>query len=49
MKSHHKALMKAKESKKVGNLVETKMKDRKGVKAKLPYSFLKNTGAEEIK
>lgn len=43
MKSHEKALAK------VENMVQKKQKDKKGVKAKLPYKFLKNEGAKETK
>lgn len=49
MNSHSKALAGAKSDKKVNNLGATKFKDRKGVKAKLPYKFQKDTGAEEEK
>lgn len=48
MSSHEKAL-EGKSDKKINNLGAAKFKDRKGVKAKLPYKFLKNTGAEEVK
>lgn len=44
MSAHDKAL-----GKKTDNLVVRKFKDQKGVKAKLPYKFLKNEGAKEIK
>lgn len=41
MNSKSKAL-----AKKVGNMVVKPIKDRKGIKAKLPYTFLKNEGAK---
>lgn len=47
MSSHEKALKKA--GGKVTNIVTTKTKDSKGVKAKLPYKFLKSTGAKDDK
>lgn len=40
---------KALDKAKVTNMVVKKQKDEKGVKAKLPYKFLKNTGAKESK
>lgn len=40
MSSHEKAL---------GNMVKSKFKDSKGVKAKLPYKFLKAAGAKDTK
>lgn len=43
MSSHAKALTK------VQNVVKSKVKDVKGVKAKLPYKFLKNEGAKDGK
>lgn len=43
MSSHDKAL------KKVENVVKSNIKDMKGVKAKLPYKFLKQTGAKDGK
>lgn len=48
MNKHEKALM-SRSDKKVNNLGAAKFADRKGVKAKLPYKFLKQTGAEEEK
>lgn len=50
MNSYGKALGKvAKGGAKVENMVKTKMKDSAGVKAKLPYKFLKQTGAKDRK
>ena len=34
---------------KVLNMVKSHIKDKKGVKPKLPYKFLKNEGAQIIK
>lgn len=41
MNSKSKAL-----AKKVGNMVTKSIKDKKGIKVRMPYKFLKNEGAK---